>query len=472
MQVAHCRQWRCVAPGHQPQVFRSQESFDAHMRKTHAGAFQESHLPLLRKRAEGPAPVYQSCPLCGLSAEEISNEIALSSGQEPGALISTQRVADRLTRHVASHLQHLAMYSLPNDDADGDAMESEPSASVKATEQEDQDLPSLSFDSDIDVDVSTSRSYRQRSGSQLGSPMRAESSMLEEWSFVELPAYYGHDRDAVLQPFLRKAYIGDSTYISSCAGPLLPCYSIPYGRNKRFFGREVALSKIREALSPKQIATIADPMTNPRTFAIYGPGGMGKTQVACEFVYRHRDEFDAIFWVHAETEIRLMEDFNAIALKLGLVEKDSSDARDYGYTREVVKRWLLNPRRQLQDDKSARANWLLVYDNVEDPKLINKFWPYDGPGSVLVTSRSPFSWAFSWLLIPFQLEESKAFLLYLTGRDEIQDEEAIAISDKLGGLPLALSVHSLLIPDCCYTADRQYQNANGRFHQASKHGVF
>lgn len=438
MQAAHCRQWRCVAPGHPPQIFQSQELFDTHMRETHAGAFQESHLPLLRKRAEGPAPIYQSCPLCGLSTEQISSEIALSAGQDSAASVSTQRVADRLTRHVASHLQHLAMHSLPNDDADGDAMESEPSASVKATEQEDQDLPSLSFESDSDVDASTLRSYRQWSGFELGSPKKSGPSILEEWGFIDLPTYYGHDRDATLQPFLRKAYIGDSTYISNCTGPLLPCHFIPYGRNKRFFGRELALSKVREALSPKQTSTTMDPVTNPRTFALYGPGGMGKTQVACEFVYRHRDEFDAVLWVHADNEVRLMEDFNEIALKLGLVEKDTSDARDYGYTREVVKRWLLNPRMQLQDEKSPLANWLLVYDNVEDPKLINKFWPYDGPGSVLVTSRSPFSWAISWLLIPFHFEESKEFLLYLTGRDEIKDEEAVAVSDKLGGLPLAL----------------------------------
>lgn len=332
------------------------------------------------------------------------------------------------------------MYSLPEDDPDGEPMKSEPSASVKATEQEDQDLPRLSFDSDSDVDVPTSKAYRQRSISEVESPIDLGSSVLEEWNFLDRSAYYGHDRDAVLQPFLRKAYIGNSAYISNCDGPLLPCYFIPYGRNKNFFGRELALSKVQEALAPNQDSAFPDPAMNPRTFALYGPGGMGKTQVACEFVYRHRDEFDVILWVHADNESRLLEDFNKIALKLGLVEKDSSDARDYGYTREVVKRWLLNPRKQLQDEKSELANWLLVYDNVEDPKLINNFWPYDGPGSVLVTSRSPFSWAISWPLIPFHAEEAKAFLLYLTGRTEIQDDEAVAVSQKLGGLPLALSV--------------------------------
>lgn len=451
MQSAHCRQWRCVAPGHRPQIFQSQDLFDEHMRKTHAGAFQENHLPLLRKRAEGPAPVYQSCPLCGLSSDHVFDELATPPGQDSKAPFSAQRVSEELARHVASHLQQLAMYSLPpEDDPDGERMESEPSASVKATEQEDQDLPRLSFGSDTDADGPASNKYRQRSFSDAESPLDPELSVLEEWSFIELPTYYGHDRDAVLQPFLRKAYIGDSTYISNCDGPLLPCYFIPYGRNKTFFGRELALHKVQEALGPSQCSIFPDTTTNPRTFALYGPGGMGKTQVACEFVYRHCNDFDAILWVHADNEARLLEDFNKIALKLGLVEKDSSDARDYSYTRDVVKHWLLNPRKQLQDEKSELANWLLVYDNVENPKLINGFWPYDGPGSVLVTSRSPFSWAISWELIPFRAEEAKAFLLSLTGRSGIQDDEASAVSEKLGGLPLALSVPSLLIWYCYF----------------------
>lgn len=441
MQDAHCRQWRCVAPSHQPRIFSSRDAFDEHMRITHAGAFEETHLPVLRKRAEGPAPVYQSCPLCGLSFDQISAQLAMASGQSSGASVSKQRIVEELTKHVASHLQHLAMYSLPQDDPDGEVMESEPSASVKVTEQEDQDLPCLSFDSDPELAPPVSTESRQWSGPEGESSIEPEKSVLKEWSFIELPTYYGHDRDATLQPFLRRAYIGNSAYILSCEGPLLPCYSIPYGRNENFFGRELALEKVFEALSPRQTAMTPDPIMNPRTFALYGPGGMGKTQVACEFVYRHRSDFDAILWVNADNEARLLEDFNKIALKLGLVEKDSSDARDYGYTREVVKRWLLNPRKQLQDEKSDLAHWLLVYDNVENPKLINNFWPYDGPGSILVTSRSPYSWAISWLLVPFQVEEAKAFLLHLTGRSGIRDEEAMAVSEKLGGLPLALSVY-------------------------------
>lgn len=470
MQDAHCRQWRCVAPGHQPQIFPSQDTFDEHMRKRHAGAFQESHLPLLRKRAQGPAPVYQSCPLCGLSYDQVVAQLVSSLGHSSGASISAQRVSEELTKHVASHLQQLALVSLPQDDADGELMESEPSASVKATEQEDHDLPELSFEADPEV-ISPASSTRQRSVSEVVSPADAEELALDEWSFIELPTYYGHDRDAILQPFLRKAYIGDSTYISSCDGPLLPCYFVPYNRSTNFFGREIALRKVYEAISPRHIKTTSDALMNPRTFALYGPGGMGKTQVACEFVYRHRDEFDAILWVHADNEARMLEDFNKIALKLGLVEKDSSDARDYGYTREVVKRWLLNPRKQLQDEKSDLARWLLVYDNVENPKVINNFWPYDGPGSILVTSRSPFSWAVSWPLIPFLPEEGKDFLLYLTGRSAIRDDEANAVSEKLGGLPLALSVYPLFKHTLDVLTLVSSQDTDGRFHKTSKHGI-
>ncbi|KAH7092430.1 hypothetical protein FB567DRAFT_625427 [Paraphoma chrysanthemicola] len=39
------------------------------------------------------------------------------------------------------------------------------------------------------------------------------------------------------------------------------------------------------------------PLSWPRCYAIYGPGGMGKTQVAAHFVSEHRKKFDAVLWV-------------------------------------------------------------------------------------------------------------------------------------------------------------------------------
>ncbi|ERF72851.1 hypothetical protein EPUS_04286 [Endocarpon pusillum Z07020] len=171
---------------------------------------------------------------------------------------------------------------------------------------------------------------------------------------------------------------------------------------------------------------------------------MGKTQVAAQFVATHRNEFDAIFWVHADDVSKLSQDFKTIAINLGLISEDSVDANDLVFIREIVKRWLVTPLKDLSDDpkgEPTKATWLLVFDGVEDPDVLNDFWPYDGPGSVPITSRSPFSWTTSLPLKPFTSDEATEFLLKITRREASEEarKEVIEIIRRLGCIPLALS---------------------------------
>ncbi|KAL1638137.1 hypothetical protein SLS58_008974 [Diplodia intermedia] len=294
----------------------------------------------------------------------------------------------------------------------------------------------------------------------------------DEWSFLAPTEYFGPDRDPVLQTFLRKLYIESSPSMNDKEGPLLPCHFVPFGANPNFHGRHLALAAIEEALlspsssplSSSNPALATKGATNPRTFAICGPGGMGKTQVALEFVSRHRHAYDAVFWVHAADGSKLAADFNAIALRLGLVAAGSADARDHAHTRELVKRWLVEPRRRLKDPHSPPASWLLVYDGVEEAAAIDDFWPYDGPGAVLVTSRNPFSWTACWPLVPFTAAEATDFLLRLTGRngDAATRAAVAAVSRRLGGLPLALTQMAGVITYRGMTFDEFIQAYNER----------
>jgi MoxR-like ATPase len=56
--------------------------------------------------------------------------------------------------------------------------------------------------------------------------------------------------------------------------------------------------------------------------AISGLGGVGKTQTAVEYAYRHGDEYDAIFWVSAETESTINTGFAEVARLLALPEHE------------------------------------------------------------------------------------------------------------------------------------------------------
>jgi KaiC/GvpD/RAD55 family RecA-like ATPase len=55
------------------------------------------------------------------------------------------------------------------------------------------------------------------------------------------------------------------------------------------------------------------------TQALQGGGGVGKTALAVEYAYRHRAEFDTVWWVRAEEPATLVGDLADldVALQLG-----------------------------------------------------------------------------------------------------------------------------------------------------------
>ena len=226
----------------------------------------------------------------------------------------------------------------------------------------------------------------------------------------------------------------------------LPCHMIPVSRNKGFFGRDDVLRDIFNELSPSvQTEDLADQEPNEvKTFPICGPGGMGKTQAAIEFVYTHKDQYDAIYWIFADAAAKITESFSRIALQLGLVTADSVDAQYPVVTRELVKGWLANPLKTADptDDRATDyASWLLVFDNADYPEELEEYWPLDGPGSVLFTSRDPLAKHSNYLamngidLKPFGIDDGKKFLARLT----MKGEDGGNVVKALGGLPLALT---------------------------------
>lgn len=66
-------------------------------------------------------------------------------------------------------------------------------------------------------------------------------------------------------------------------------WSVPYQRNPYFTGCELILRQIHDQFSP------ARQLDHPRSPALSGLGGMGKTQTALEYAYRHTQDYTAIF---------------------------------------------------------------------------------------------------------------------------------------------------------------------------------
>ncbi|KAI1758309.1 P-loop containing nucleoside triphosphate hydrolase protein [Xylaria castorea] len=188
-----------------------------------------------------------------------------------------------------------------------------------------------------------------------------------------------------------------------------------------------------------------------RQFALCGIGGIGKTEIAREFARRHRDSFDAVFWVVADEVAKLHHCYQQISLALGL--EDPSELRSQVVSRELVKGWLSNPRKHLSASEkldqpgqsSTEATWLLIFDNADDPMILADYWP-QGSGSILITSRDPLAKSMfirrrSGLDLGPLTQQDSLFLFrhLITVSGECKNNIAQKIVTVLGGTPLAIS---------------------------------
>jgi hypothetical protein len=229
----------------------------------------------------------------------------------------------------------------------------------------------------------------------------------------------------------------------------LPCMVMPLSQNRSFYGREDILEALENALVHKQMEFAGEKGGYLRTYALCGAGGMGKTQIATEFMHRQKHAFDACFWVHADEPSKLAQSFNDIAIELGLVTPDSAAARDQILTRDLVLGWLAKPLKSYKqaDRTGEEASWLLVFDNADNPEILIDSLPTDSTGSVLITSRDPlaktsiYSQGGGMMLPPFSDQEATNFLLKMTGRidDPREQHDGFAVANVLSCIPLAIA---------------------------------
>ena len=193
-------------------------------------------------------------------------------------------------------------------------------------------------------------------------------------------------------------------------------WNIPHLRNPNFTGRVALLDNLHKALTSGQYAAF--------TQAVTGLGGKGKTQLALEYAYRHKENYDVLWWIRSEEPASLASDYANLAVKLDLPEKNSAEQ---DVIIEAVRIWL-----------EQNEKWLLIFDNAHDPKDVRDYLPRTNSGRVIITSRNP-NWGGTARTIPvdvFSRDESVEFLCTRTGQED--KEAAYALAEALGDLPLAL----------------------------------
>jgi tetratricopeptide (TPR) repeat protein len=197
---------------------------------------------------------------------------------------------------------------------------------------------------------------------------------------------------------------------------LPPIWNVSQHRNPNFTGREGILKALRLAL------TLGEPAAWKQ--AITGMGGVGKTQLAVEYIYRHKVDYRIIWWVRSEEPTTMAADYASLAVDLNLPEKDSKDQTEIA---KAVKRWL-----------EHNPGWLLIFDNAQDPGEIRNYLPQGGAGHVIITSRNPL-WGTVAKLLPARVFERAESIEFLCKRTGLEDKKAAdALADELGDLPLGL----------------------------------
>jgi len=171
--------------------------------------------------------------------------------------------------------------------------------------------------------------------------------------------------------------------------------------------------------------------------ALHGMGGVGKTQLATEYAHRFAWAYDLAWWISSEQGKLIGDQVAALGLELGCVQA--------GTETEAMRAAVLAELRQ-------RGQWLLVFDNAEDPNDVAPWLPGSG-GHVLITTRER-GWA--EIAVPVEVgvlarDESVAILEGRVTGLNAADAERLAA--ELADLPLAIAQAAGFMADSGMAAD-------------------
>ncbi|PHH92515.1 hypothetical protein CDD83_7012 [Cordyceps sp. RAO-2017] len=205
--------------------------------------------------------------------------------------------------------------------------------------------------------------------------------------------------------------------------------NIPFPPSTKFSGREDVLDAVQKSLDPKESRSLF------KSMALFGMGGIGKTQIAIQYAYQNLDYFEVILWIAAANAITIRQSFRAIAEGLGLLGTEY-ERKDGAAATWKTKNWLL----------TTESTCLVIFDNADDIAALKLAWPGSISGSVFVTTRD-FVVATSLATQHVQVdaladEQGSRMLLKAIEISHISASDAghsLAISRKFGGLPLALT---------------------------------
>jgi tetratricopeptide (TPR) repeat protein len=231
--------------------------------------------------------------------------------------------------------------------------------------------------------------------------------------------------------------------------------NLPLPANPDFVDRTEPLARLEAALGE------ASPPVPP---VVHGLGGTGKSALALQLAHRHRDRFNPVWWLSADSASSLTHGLADLAVRLDphqhLATATSTERAEWALS------WL-----------QAHQDWLLVLDDAASPRDLA---PVLGmtTGRHIITSRRPTGWRRLAQPLPLDTlppDAAVELLMRIIEPDGPDDERALAcLADELGHLPLALEqaaayIESTAISPAAYL-DRLRRYPGRMFAAASTSG--
>jgi hypothetical protein len=163
-----------------------------------------------------------------------------------------------------------------------------------------------------------------------------------------------------------------SSYANTAIAVQKAHWVVPFDRNQQFVGRDPLLKRLESALFAQNQAA---------KFAVYGLGGIGKTQIALELAYSAKETYHdcSVFWVPATNVESLQQAFENIGRQLGVPGLE--DVRTN--VKKLVQRYL---------NQQSAGQWLLILDNVDEVDMwyteLKPYLPKSPQGCVICTTRN------------------------------------------------------------------------------------
>lgn len=216
IQWQHTLVFSCQSTGHESELFNSSADLELHMHQQHWREFSEPQLPFLVHKSLRPSPdtfgafararesigaskdSTSLCPLCLFSADEPNM---------PPNSISGERKFKNIMNHIASHMESIALLSLPaaaDDISSGVSYNSRSQSEEDIIERNKQDLPPAVF---TDEPIS----HMPNTESLPGETLPGENYLMNgEWSYIlestdtRNPVYKSAEDDKILRPFISR----------------------------------------------------------------------------------------------------------------------------------------------------------------------------------------------------------------------------------------------------------------------------